>query len=793
MPKSQSKFSAFIAELKRRRVFRVAAVYAAVAFIIFQIVDATFEPLNLPDWASTLVIVILAIGFPIAVGLAWAFDIAEKGIVRTREPQRHRPEMPEEGEEVKRDIPHNLPNPATRFFGREKESAQLKDLLANQRLVTAQGPGGCGKSRLAIRVARECLNRYPDGVWFVALAQLDDPGLVSNTLAEVLQVKPVKDKPIEETLVERITDKKILVVIDNCEHLIEECARILDLLVTGTEIPHFLATSRETINIPGESVFHTPPLAVPGEHIRMDAIKQFESVQLFRDRVLLNKPDFELDEINGPVVSSICQKLNGIPLAIEMAASRVKVMDPAAILVRLSDQLSILSTGERTAPHRQQTMRATIDWSYDLLTEDEKALFERLAVFAGDFDLEDAENVCGYPPLLGSQVLDLLTHLVDKSLVTTVEINGTIRYSLLETVQQYGVEKVSEKGELYALQERYCNYYLDRAGVAYEERTRNSAKWLGWFMFELNNLQGALNILQDEPTKRLKLASRMGDYFYLLGMIGVGRKLLTTALETATQRTVDRALTLCSLGFMEVYFMNSELGYQKVKEGFEIVQELGDKQAKVDVYWMIGMAKTIYKEWDDAYKIEEEGLQIARDNQDPWLEFRYKIVITWIAICQLKPELVEAEVEGNLEEALRLGNGYDITVSRHIYADVALQKGDYELAEQRYMAATKSALELGAVLQANVELQGMAMSFAGQGRHEKGLRLFSATMEKFEEIGCELASVDFWITCINRTLGKSMEILGPEKSQSLDLEGRQMGFEKALKYAFGVDNGQAVG
>ena len=462
-------------------------------------------------------------------------------------------------------------------------------------------------------------------------------------------------------------------------------------------------------------------------------------------------------------------------------------MDPAAILARLSDQLSILSTGERSAPSRQKTVRATIDWSYDLLPEDEKALFERLAVFSGDFDLEDAENVCGYAPLPASQVLDLLTHLVDKSLVMTVEGDRSVRYSLLETMQQYGVEKVSGKGELDALQERYCNYYLDTAGVAFEERTRNSAKWLGWFILELNNLQGALKILQSEPEKRLKLASRLAEFFYILTMVGVGRQILTTALETAAQRNVDRARLLCPLGWMELFLMNSELGYQKIKDGFEIVQELGDKQAKLDTYMYYGAAKMLHKDWDDAIKIHEEGLHIARDNQDPWMELRYKVWMSLLATHQLKPELIEAEAEGNLEEAIRLGNNFDIVLARHVYADIPLIKGDYELAEKRYMEAAKSALELGAALQADVELQGMAMSLAGQGRHEKGLRLFGATMAKFEESGAELFLIDFWMTLINRTMGKSMEILGPEKSKSLDLEGRQMGFEKAVEYAFAVD------
>jgi len=696
-------------------------------------------------------------------------------------------EMLAKGKVTRKDIPNNLPNPATRFFGRELELKQVKELLANQRLVTLQGSGGCGKTRLAIEAARQTLNLFPDGVWFVSLAHLTDPELVADTLAETLQVKPQKDKSIEEKIVDRISNKKLLVVVDNCEHLVDECARILNLLINQTQEPIFLVTSREAINIPGEATFQTPSLPFPESTAKLEEIIGFDSIQLFRDRVLLNKPGFELDESNGPIVSSICQRLDGIPLAIEMAASRVKVLEPSAILDRLTHHFNLLSSDIRTAPPRHQTLIATIDWSNELLTEDERTLFYRLSVFSGDFDLDDAEKVCGYTPLEEFHVLDLLTHLVDKSLVITVDKNETVRYSLLSILKQYGVEKLSEMGKLKILQECYCNYYLDKAGVAYKERMNNSLKWLGWFSLELNNLYGVFSIIQNDPLKRLKLASLVAEFFYMLSILGIGREILTGALEASTQRNVDRALTLSVLGFLELWYTNSDLGYQKLKEGIEIIKELEDDQAKVDVYWMFGMAKAIHKDWDEAYKIMEEGLRIARDCKDPWMEIRYKTINTWIPINQLKPELIEAEAKDNLEEAIGLGNIFDITVARHIYADIPLQKGDFQLAEKRYMDAVKIAREMGMTLQADLELQGMAMSVAGQGRYEKAIRLFGAAMAKFEEFGAELVTLDFWITCINRTIGKAIEAVGPEKAQELDQEGRQMGFEEALEYAYDVE------
>jgi class 3 adenylate cyclase len=265
---------------------------------------------------------------------------------------------------------HKLPKPATHFFGREIEMQEVIEQLTHNRLVTLVGPGGCGKTRLAIETARQLSNLFPDGIWFVGLAAVTNPELVSETIAEALQIKPEKELSTEDTITHRISNKKLLMVIDNCEHVIDEAARILDLLIKASDKPRILATSRETLNIPGEAVYRIPPLPVPEPMAGVKEILTFESVQLFLDRVLLHKPDFKLDQVNGPAISAICHKLQGIPLALEMAASRIKIMDPEMILSRLSDQFRLLAKNQRFAPQHQQTMRATIDWSYDLLSDE---------------------------------------------------------------------------------------------------------------------------------------------------------------------------------------------------------------------------------------------------------------------------------------------------------------------------------------------------------------------------------------------------------------------------------------
>ena len=685
-----------------------------------------------------------------------------------------------------KNVSNNLPVPTTHFIGRSKELKQVKRLLDGHRLVTLLGPGGCGKTRLAIELARQSADQFSEGVWFVGLAPLTNPELIWETLAETFQVKPGKDKNIETALVEKISGKDLLLVLDNCEHLIDQCARISDFLLRQTEGPQLLATSREALNIQGEVAYRIPSLPFPDNKTKADQIVQFDSVQLFQDRVSLYKPEFVLNDDNSESVAAICQKLDGIPLAIEMAASRMKMMDAHTLSDRLTDQFKLLSSGTRTAPLHQKTMRATIDWSYQLLSADEKLLFHRLSIFSGNFNLEDAEKVCGYPPLEEIQVLDLLTGLVDKSLVNTVESKGTIRYMLLEVMKQYGLEKISQNEQWSELKERFGQYYLDMAVLAYKEKTRYGDKWSAWIISQLPNLYKALDLLQDQPDDRLKLASLLAEVFFMHAKIGTGHKILSTALAATSKRNVDRARALCGLGFLEI-LIDPQSGYQKMKEGIEIVQQSDDELAKVDIYWRFGSFIAAYKEWDEARKFLLEGLNIAQKLNDPWMELRYENNLAWLAINQMKLDLIEDKIENNITRAIQLGNTYDIIDAHHISADVAFLKEDYQLAAIRYAKAMEYALNSDSDLQVAVLLHSLAQAEAGKGRHAKGLRLYGASNEKLEALEAVIPDFDSVSARLKRTITKSREILGAELSQTLDQEGRQMGFDQAIEYAFAMD------
>ena len=360
---------------------------------------------------------------------------------------------------------HNLPLELSSFVGRERQIAEVKRLLlGGNRLLTLTGPGGCGKTRLALAVAFEVMEGFEGGVWLVELASLSDPDLVPQAVASTLGVREAQDRPLIETLSARLGSRKMLLVLDNCEHLVEGCALLADALLRACPNLRILATSREALGIAGERAWLVPSLSLPGGPQNLPPLEElahYEAVRLFAERAAAVASDFELTEHNAPAVAHLCRGLDGIPLAIELAAARVRVLSVEQIVSRLEDSFGLLTGGSRTALPRQRTLRATIDWSHELLSEKEQVLFQRLSVFAGGFTLEAAEAVCAGDGLELHAMLDLLSRLVDKSLVLVAgQQGGEARYQLLETVRQYGQEKLNESGEEPTIKRHHADFFL---------------------------------------------------------------------------------------------------------------------------------------------------------------------------------------------------------------------------------------------------------------------------------------------------------------------------------------------
>lgn len=435
--------------------------------------------------------------------------------------------------------PNNLPTPVTSFVGRENELAEIKGMLdpsgrqnpqgldRSPRLLTLIGPGGTGKTRLALQAAGAVLERFPDGVWLVELAPISDPQLVVPAVASILDLQVTADRSLESFLIEHLRRRHLLLILDNCEHLIDECARLADVLQRACPGLRILASSREALGVAGERVFRVRSLALPleGQQTLASQICDFAAVQLFRDRALAVQPDFTVSAETCAAIVQICQRLDGIPLAIELAAARARVLSLQQIAERLDDRFRLLTGGSRTALPRQRTLHALIDWSYDLLPQPECVLLRRLSVFSGGWTLEAAEAVCSDDDIKAYEVLDLLDQLVNKSLVVAEDCEPGMRYRLLETIRQYAQEKLLASGEATALRQRHLAFVVTLNKQAYDAglALKNVQAWVEKLRPEVDNLRAAQAwALEHDLNSVLQLAGAVTTRW------GVGARLLET-------------------------------------------------------------------------------------------------------------------------------------------------------------------------------------------------------------------------------------------------------------------------
>lgn len=466
-----------------------------------------------------------------------------------------------------------LPLDASTFVGREHELADLGGLLARTRMLTLTGTGGAGKTRLALELARAAEAGYADGAVLVELAALADGSLVADSVAEALDLRALPGEAVVDALATELASRELLLVLDNCEHLVGPAAALADALLRAAPRLSVLATSREPLRVAGEIVFRVPSLAIPDPDRRAepDELLRYEAVRLFVERATAVAPAFAFDAETAPGVARICHRLDGLPLALELAAARIDALAPGALAERLDDRFRLLRSGSRAAPTRQQTLEAALQWSHDLLSPAEATLFRRLAVFAGGFGLEAVEEVCAATPLERSELADLLARLVEKSLVTAEDRGGARRYRLLETIRAYGSARLDEAGERDAVALAHAAWL-----TAFVERQGTQ---LSGLEPEQGNLRAALDtLLAKDPPAALRLCARVWPFWLRRIELPEARRRLGEALDRAPEPSVARVQALLGYAAMDYRAGDTGFGIAKVEEALELAPSLGDRQ-----------------------------------------------------------------------------------------------------------------------------------------------------------------------------------------------------------------------
>jgi predicted ATPase/transcriptional regulator with XRE-family HTH domain len=652
--------------------------------------------------------------------------------------------------------PQNLPIQLTSFIGREKEITEIKRLLAGKkgesegsvRLLTLTGHGGCGKTRLGIETASASLPHFPDGVFFVALAPLSDPVLVPQTIATTLGlIEQASHSPVN-TLTDFLQAKRALLILDNCEHLIHACAQLAETLLQTCPNLHIFTTSREALGIAGETLYLVPPLTTPDPdslHETLDTLRRYEAVQLFIERAQTVISDFSMTRDNAPAIAQVCHYLDGIPLALELAAARVKVLRVEQIASRLNDRFHLLTSGARTALPRHQTLQAMIDWSHDLLSESERVLLRRLSIFAGGWTLEAAESVCGDDGIETHMILDLLMQLLNKSLILAERKQGQeTRYHMLETIRQYAREKSWAMGEGERMRHQHASFFIKLAEEAKPElRGSNQHIWLERLDAEKDNLRVVLNLLVENNIEAgARLAGSLFWFWHTYCYWSEGRawydRLLKSGIDPYGQTpliTAMKAQVLCEAGWLALADMDTNQARILSEEGLALYRELGDKTGIAIALNTLGWAAYYLSNYSEARSLAEESLTLSREIGN---KFKIADVLNLLGNIARAQGYYASAVEfykESLKWARELGDKATIAYSLGVWGYLAWSQGDLEqaaiLTEESLQLSREVRLDWSSA-ETLITLGDIARA---RGEYEKASKLYDECNAIWDQLG----------------------------------------------------------
>lgn len=628
----------------------------------------------------------------------------------------------------------HLPVPLTELLGRESAIAEVVVGLERARLLTLLGPGGVGKTRLSIASADVALPRFPDGVWFVDLAPLTEGAYVAETVARVLGVPPKAEQSAEERLIAHLSPRTLLLVLDNCEHLLDACAILAGQLLSTCPEFRVLATSRQALGVTGEQVYTVPSLALPewadGDESagRLNAeknpsfLREYPGIELFVQRAVQANPAFRLDRRNALAVVAVCRHLDGIPLAIELAAARVRSLSVGEIESRLSDRFRLLTTGSRAALPRQQTLRALIDWSYELLNEQEKALLCRLSVFAGGWTLEAATQVCAGGNIDSWDIVDTLTALVEKNLVRYVlEPQGEGRYRLLETIRQYATDRLAETGTATEYHRAHSDYFLAFAeGIQPKLAGPEQGLGLDTLAAEHDNLQQALVFCEgdsESAQKGLRLMTTLGNYWFRRDHLHEARQRCAVflALEANAEPTPERATASLLMGNLALCQGDNPAARKHYEETRDIRQHLGDRHGLAGALGSLGNVAHIQGDFEIARNYFEEALVLARESGNLNWQSVALTCLASVTFDQADYAASRAYTETALEICRQIGNRQTESSILNNLGRIARRQSAIPDAIRFYEQALAIDQELGRASQEAVTRCNLAVAYAASG------------------------------------------------------------------------------
>ena len=704
---------------------------------------------------------------------------------------------PEDDEDSKtlqenKNVLKNFPVQTTSFIGREMEIHTILSLVKENRIVSLIGTGGCGKTRLACEAVSKLAKEYKDGIWFVNLVPVETKELVTKQVMSALDIAEVPGKEMMDVLIERIQGKKLLILLDNCEHLLSACTQLSAKLIQSVPGLSIVATSREALNTKGEKVWFISPLSLvdPAFVINIEYGNRSEAVRLFADRALLNNPGFKLASQNISEVATVCQKVDGIPLAVELVAGRIKYMDVHTIIERFGGRLAEIPSRVPGTIERHKTLMATIEWSYNLLSEEEKTLFRRLSVFTGGFDLNSAEEVCANEFLSKERILDVLPHLIDICMIqTTYSAKGQMRYKILETLSQYGKRLLLETREADETREKHLEYFTWMAEEAFQERLKSQQTWIDRLDQEHDNLISALNWSdKNSPDMFVRLAGALGWFWRFHSHMVMGRDFLERALAKNTIQTESYARVLYGLGLMlsltedvpkAIDLLNESLNLWRQNENIEV--EAAVLRDLIFPYQSVG-------DLESSQVCGRQCMELAKKTSNLELINHCLGYVCFTYLTAKNFTQVKPLVDELLDTSGKLNQPDGIILARHYMGDCALGERDFKEAERRYALSIETCRKYGNTLQSITDLQGIAFAVSGQSRCAKSIRLDAAAHEEARQNGIHLTGLaGFWDDWISTYIEGARKEVGEELTKQYQAEGRAMSFDEAVEYALNVE------